>query len=613
MSTYQIARRVETSTLSDLLRWRSQHQPQRQAYGFVRQAEHGNESITYAELDHNARIIGTILQDKGASGKPVLLLHPPGIEYVTAFYGCLYAGAMAVPAYPPHSARTLPRIQAIAKDSQAGIALTTAETLADLKRHLTSLPQLQALDWIATDVLDESLADEWQEHKTDPSAIAFLQYTSGSTGTPRGVMVTHNNLRHNLDMIGHVSQQTPESHIVSWLPPYHDLGLICGILFPLYIGFPSTLMSPVTFLQRPFRWLEIISSLKATMSQAPNFAYELCCVKVTPEQRETLDLSNWDLAACGGEPVRKETIERFVATFGPHGFRRETFFPGYGMAETTLIFATDNKFAAPIARSFNLEALKEGRILEAPADSENSKSIVGYPQFSPDQRYLIVDPETRKTCLPDQVGELWVEGPSITMGYWHRPEETSQTFQAYTTDTNEGPFLRTGDLAFAHNGVLFITGRHKDLIIINGSNYYPQDIELTTERSHRAIRQGCCVAFSIEAETNRAEANRTGASPAPTGSEQLVVLVEIDPRYQPASTFHQAGEKSTSHRPLEPQEVTKAIRAAVQEEYGLQIQHIQLLKAGSILKTSSGKLQRRACRAEFLAKRLGAWDESNEQ
>lgn len=593
MSTYQIVQRTDTSNLVDVLRQQAQRQPERLAFTFLQRAAGAENRATYEELERQARAIGAVLQRKGAVGKPVLLLHPPGIEYVAAFFGCLYAGAIAVPAYPPHSVRMLPRIQAIMADTQAEIVLTTTETLTSIQRNLALQPALAQLDWIATDTLDSRMADLWQEPVIQGESLAFLQYTSGSTGMPKGVMVTHDNLMHNLAMISRHCGQTSESYGVSWLPPYHDLGLICGILYPCYEGFPMTMMAPVTFLQRPFLWLQAMSMNKATLSMAPSFAYELCCRKITPEQRETLDLSRWEVAANGGEPVRYDTLQRFIATFGPCGFRANTSFPGYGMAETTLILMTTYKQAPFAAASFSESELQQGQAVEVPQGAK-ARTIVGYPQIAPDQKVVIVDPETHLQCAPGKIGEIWVMGPSVTKGYWRRPEETETIFHAYIADTNEGPFLRTGDLGFLKEGVLFIAGRAKDLLIIRGRNHYPQDIELTVELSHQAIRPGCCVAFPVEVE----------------GEEQLVVLAEIDPRYRPlTSPSSDNSDGETPRKLLDSQEVLTAIRAAVSEEHELQIYRLMLLRAGSIHKTSSGKLQRRANRTEFLAGRLEAWDE----
>lgn len=593
MSISQIDQQQGALPLFDTLRWRAEHQPNRHAFTFQHMGNGDDVRITYAELDQQARAIAALLQERGATNEPVLLLHPPSIAYIAAFFGCIYAGAIAVPAYPPHSERSWPRIQAIVQDTRARIVLTTSDTLPNLRNGFLQA-QSQHLDWIATDTVDRSMADAWQPLQIAPERLAFLQYTSGSTGSPKGVMVTHGNIIHNLVMMARHSLQDEHSHIVSWLPPYHDLGLIGGILYPIHRGFPSTLSVPVSFLQRPFRWLKTISDVRATMSLAPNFAFDLCCRKVTEEQRAQLDLSSWEVAANGGEPVRKETLERFSAMFKPCGYRHETHFPGYGMAEATLILATSRKFAGPVIKTFRHEALEAHHAVETAEDTPNARSIIGYAQLPPDQRLVIVDPETLRTCPPDQVGEIWASGPSIAQGYWQKPEETEYTFHAYTSDTHEGPFLRTGDLGFLHDGALFVAGRAKDVLIVRGQNHYPQDIEQTVEQSHSAIRPGCSVAFSVDVD----------------GAEQLVVLAEIDPRYQPC---HDLQEKQaieqTVRKPLNTQEVIKTIRAAIVEEHDLSAYQVMLVKAGTILKTSSGKLQRRACRQEFLEGKLGAWDE----
>jgi acyl-CoA synthetase (AMP-forming)/AMP-acid ligase II len=519
-----------------------------------------------------------------------LLLHSPGLDYVAALFGCLYARAIAVPAYPPRSPRLLPRIQAIITDPQAKVILTSTESIAGIQRNPLLQPVLTQSEWVTTDTLDSRLADLWQAPAIQTEDLAFLQYTSGSTGTPKGVMVAHSNLLHNLSMISKHCGQTPESNSFSWLPPYHDLGLICGILYPFYEGFPAALMSPVTFLQRPFLWLQAVSARKSTLSMAPHFAYEMCCRKITPAQRDTLDLSHWEVAANGGEPIRAETLRRFEEFFKPCGFRPTVHFPGYGMAETTLILATDYSRRPFVSAFFHDSEIQQGQAVEASPHEQDAKEFVSYPRITSDHSILIVDPETRLTCPPGKIGEIWVTGPSVAQGYWHNAVETEKTFHAYTADTGQGPFLRTGDLGFMKDGTLFVAGRIKDLLIIRGSNHYPQDIEVTVDSSHFAIRPGCCVAFSVDTDEG----------------EQLVVLAEIDPHYQAKTT---GTEETGRYKLLDPQEVVKAVRAAVSEEHDLQIYRLGLLKAGGVLKTSSGKLQRRATRAEFLAERLEIWHE----
>jgi acyl-CoA synthetase (AMP-forming)/AMP-acid ligase II len=490
----------------------------------------------------------------------------------------------------------MPRIQAIVADTQASMVFTTAETTSDLQRYFSHLPGLENLEWLATDTIAAHLAEEWREPPLTDETLAFLQYTSGSTASPKGVMVTHSNLLHNLDLMHRHCEQTPESHMVCWLPPYHDMGLIGGILFPLYEGFPSTLMSPLAFLQRPFRWLQAISRAKATISVAPNFAYDLCVRKTTPELRATLDLSSWRLAANGAEPVRDETLKHFSAAFKPCGFREEALFPCYGLAEATLMVASGKVTTAPVVQTVERWALEQNRVIAAHAGQEDAWKLVGYDLIMPDEKIVIVNPESLTRCSEDHVGEIWLASPSVASGYWNKNEETENTFRAYLTDTGEGPFLRTGDLGFLQDNQLFITGRLKDLIIIRGRNHYPHDIELTVEQCSPAIRPGCCAAFSIDT----------------AGKEQLVILIEIDPRYQP-----EQGQRDTTggdsaqiqQKLLDSQQLVKDICWEVWEQHDLQPHKVVLVKAGTIPKTSSGKTQRRACRASFLEGNLSTWDE----
>jgi acyl-CoA synthetase (AMP-forming)/AMP-acid ligase II len=589
------AKTVDTSTLVDLLCYRALLQANRHAYTFLRQGESEEARLmTYGDLDQRARAIATLLQSRGAAGKPVLLLHPPGLQYIAAFFGCLYAGAIAVPAYPPRSARAMPRIQAIVADTEAKMILTTAEALPDLLRCFAHIPELESLAWVTTNTIPGYLADKWQKPEIGRHSLAFLQYTSGSTAAPKGVMITHGNLLHNLLLMHHHCEQTPESHMVSWLPPYHDMGLIGSILFPLYEGFPSTLMSPLAFLHRPFRWLQAITRTRATISVAPNFAYELCVRKITPEQRATLDLSSWTLIANGAEQVRDETMKRFVNTFAACGVRPEAFFPCYGLAEATLMVTSGRTSSPPVVKTVTRWALEKNQVADTNPEDVDSRKLVGYDRMLPEEKIVIVNPETLTRCSAEQIGEVWIAGPSVAHGYWNKPEESQQTFQAYLADTGDGPFLRTGDLGFLMDNVLFITGRIKDMIIVRGRNHYPHDIELTVEQCHPAIRPGCCAALSVDV----------------AGREQLVILAEIEPGYQRAEVTGQIAQNSTSakRKMLDGETLAKDICWKVWEEHDLQAYKVMLVKAGSIPKTSSGKIQRRACRAEFLTGRLEAWD-----
>ena len=569
----------EFSTLIELLRWRATHQPDQRAYTFLVDGETEEVHLTYGELDLRARAIAAQLQQMGATGERALLLYPSGLEFITAFFGCLYASVVAVPTYPPRRNRPDERLQAIATDSQATIALTTTAILSDIERLLIHTPEVKNWRWLATDQPRRNWALKWQVSPlTSGETLAFLQYTSGSTGTPKGVMVTHGNLLHNEQMIQKAFGHTSQSIFVGWLPLFHDMGLIGNVLQPLYLGTPCILMSPVIFLQKPVRWLQAISRYKARTSGGPNFAYDLCVRKITPEQRASLDLESWEVAFNGSEPVRAETLEQFAATFESCGFRREAFFPCYGMAEATLFISGGPRTAPPVYFHVDGVALEQNKLLSS-KEQEGVRTIVGCGQNWLDQKIIIVDPHTKTRCATEQVGEIWVSGRNVAQGYWNQPSETQQTFHAYLADSGasrpapllgiNGPFLRTGDLGFLKEGQLFVTGRLKDLIIIRGRNYYPQDIELTVEKSHPALRLGCGAAFSVEVK----------------GKERLVVTQEVKRFYL---------------QKLDVKEVVRAIRRAVSEQHELRVYAVLLLKTGTIPKTSSGKIQRHACRAGFL-------------
>lgn len=564
------------STLVDLLGYRAQNQPQKMAFTFLRDGETEEVSLTYQELDQKARAIASCLQSLGTAGDTcsglglrALLLYPPGLEFISAFLGCLYAGVVAVPAYPPRPNMNLLRLQAIVTDAQATIVLTTKSLLANLESRLAENPELATIPWLTTDNIDSNLSSDWQEVRLEKDTLAFLQYTSGSTGTPKGVMITHGNLLSNQRLIKTGFGNSEKTIGVSWLPLFHDMGLIGKVLQPLYLGIPSILMSPVTFLQKPVYWLQAISRYKATCSGGPNFAYDLCVRKITPEQRSGLDLSSWEVAFNAAEPVLAETLERFASYFAPCGFRREAFYPCYGMAESTLFVSGGVKKALPVLYQVQAAALEENRVVASTNSGEGTKTIVGCGRSWLDQKIVIVDPQSLTQCPDGKVGEIWVSGESVAVGYWHRPEQTQETFQAHLADTGEGPFLCTGDLGFLQDGELFVTGRLKDVIIIRGQNHYPQDIELTVQKSHPALRQNSGAAFTVDQK----------------GQQRLVIVQEVERTYL---------------RRLDIQEVVGNITEAVINNHGLQVYATVLIKPGSIPKTSSGKIQRHACRQGFI-------------
>jgi len=561
------------STLVHLIGRRAADEPDRLAYRYLEDGESNERQFSYRQLDASARTIAGLLQAHGVrKGDRVLLLYPSGLDYIAAFYGCLFAGAVAVPAYAPRPKGPSGRLDAIAKDARAAIALTTEEVLSVVREQPSGDFHREVATWIATDHIDSNAADVWRMPDLDADTLAFLQYTSGSTSTPKGVMVSHGNLMANERMMQVALGQDRDSTWVGWLPMFHDMGLIGNVIQPLYVGAACVLMSPMAFVQEPIRWLRAITRYRAHTSGAPNFAYDLCAAKTTPEEREGLDLSSWSLAFNGSEPVRAETLDRFSHAFEPYGFRRSAFYPCYGLAEATLLVAGPVKSAVPVVRTFEAAGLEQRRAVSASDDDASGRTLVGCGRTWLDQTIVIADADTSTRCPDDRIGEIWISGSNVTHGYWGREEATAVTFRAYLADSGEGPFLRTGDLGFYHDGSLFISGRIKDLIIIRGRNHYPQDIELTVESSHPILRPGCGATFSIDVD----------------GDERLVVVQEVKRNFKDANLH----------------DVVDVIRRAVSEKHELAAHAVVLIKPGRIPKTSSGKIQRHACRQGYLADAL---------
>lgn len=596
MANYDINPKNNFSTLVDMLRWRAVRQPQQRAYTYLVDGETEGGHLTFGELDRQSRIIAAMLQHRKASGERVLLLFPTGLEFIAAFFGCLYAGAIAVPLPPPNHAqpqRTLPRLRSIVNDARPLLALTISSIVSKIEGLLILSPNLRKFDWIATDSDTAQSEPDWRSPDVDGKTLALLQYTSGSTAIPKGVMISHSNLLKNSAFIDSVFDLPSEITSVTWLPAFHDMGLTNGIIQPLYKGRNCYLMSPQSFLQRPVRWLQAISRSKATISGGPNFAYELCARKITEEQREGIDLSTWRVAYNGAEPVRAETMKRFAETFAPCGFKRSSFYPSYGLAEATLMVSGES-LKEKMLQTVEVCALEQNRVVEVSDQEHNVRTLVGCGGPMLDTKIVIVNPEALTTCPTDVVGEIWVSGPSITVGYWNKREESERTCRAFLSDTGEGPFLRTGDLGFLRDGELFITGRLKDLIIIDGRNLYPQEIELTVQQSHPAVRPACCAAFSVDV----------------ADEERLIVAAEVEPHYLPnrqptngngnGNSNGASRTNSYGRLTLDVNGMIRTIRRAVAEEHDVRVHAVLLLRAGSIPKTSSGKLQRRACQARFL-------------
>ena len=544
----------------------------KQAFCFIRGHGADDASLTYRRLHERAMAIGGELQSLIGPGERALLLYPPGLDFIAACVGCLYAGVVAVPVALPARNRSTSSIEAILNASNPALILSTADHCSLAKQSYTHLPMLMERPWVATDVIADERQADWHDPQVDPRQAAFLQYTSGSTSSPKGVVLSHENVLRNATLIYHAFGNTTESKGVFWLPQYHDMGLFGGVVQPIYCGGSGTLLAPAAFLQRPALWLETISRTRATVSGAPDFAYNLCVRKISAQERANLDLSSWQVAFTGAERVRAETIARFVEAFGPCGFRRDAFFPCYGLAEATLMVSGGPRQTEPTIVHVRADALGHNRVEDAEPGDSAARTLVGCGECLPGQTIVIVDPQTRRECSAAEVGEIWVQGPSIAGGYHGRAEATEAAFDGRLAETGEGPFLRTGDLGFLRDGQLFVTGRLKDVIIIRGRNYYPEDIEHSVAAADAAFRAGYTAAFAIDVEDR----------------ERLVVVQEIEPR----------------RRDLDAEAALRLIRGVIAAEYELEVYAIVLAKAGEIPKTSSGKTQRSACRERFANEHL---------
>lgn len=555
---------------------------ERDAFIFLRDTSAGaqTEHLTYAALDQSAKRIASWLQSHSAFGRQVLLLYPSGTDFIAAFVGCLYAGAVAVPApLPGEQGHHFQRVTGIVQDAEVKAVLTDRANEAEIRAWLAA-EGLTGIECLATDSVDASGApaygdpSAWVEPSFGPRHLAFLQYTSGSTSTPKGVMVTHGNLLANEAAIQRSTGTVDrESRLGGWLPFYHDMGLIGHILHPLYLGSSAALMSPSSFLKRPYRWLEMISTYGVTVGGGPNFGYDLCVRRVTDEQLATLDLSKWVIACNGAEPIRAETLRAFAERFAPAGFRPENFFPCYGMAETTLLISGTPLGRAPVFRPVDAAGLERGELL--PADDQAPvRTLVSSGVVREDFDVRVVDPETLEQLPDGQVGELWVKGGSVAAGYWAHPVSTKETFDAGIAGT-QGPdasgWLRTGDLGVLDGGELYVTGRLKEMILINGRNLYPHDVERAVQGLHPALGTGAGAVFSVD-----------------TDREQLVIVQEV----------------RANAGPVDPAALTAAVQREIAREFAVPVANVVLVKPSTVRRTTSGKIQRTLMRRLFVEGRI---------
>lgn len=555
----------------DRLRYWAEAQPDKLALRYLVDGEDEEITLTYSQLDQCARAIGAQLVSMGMREKRALMLFPPGLEFIKSFFGCHYAGAIPIPAYPPRRNRNMSRINVISDTASASIALTTNEVITRVDAFIDESPSLSGIEWMAVEDVPLEKSSDWVPPEIAADDIALLQFTSGSTGSPKGVILTHSNVMHNCEMITEAFQIRTDTIGCSWLPAYHDMGLVGGLLNPLYIGGTMILMSPLSFLAKPIRWLKAISKYGCGVSGGPNFAYAQCVEKITDEEIATLDLSSWKVAFNGAEPIRPDTLISFSEKFGKAGFDHKSHYPCYGMAENTLIVSGSDPYARPIIRSFDDKEIANHRVLPVPENHEDSRMLVGCGRILRGEKVLIVNPDTCEIAEPGSIGEIWLTSKSMGKGYWRNEEETKKKFRAQIKGNDDEAFLRTGDLGFIENGELFVTGRLKDLIIIRGVNRYPQDIEATVEDSSERLRTSCAAAFSVE----------NGKQ------EQLVIVCEVD-----------RGRNQVWD------DVLDSIRKNVVAEHDVPPSAVVLVRAGSIMKTSSGKIQRQACRQAYMEDKL---------
>ncbi len=563
-------------TFTQLVRARAERHPDAVAMRYLDRGEVESQRLTYAELDRRARAIAVLLLQHAQPGDRVLLMFAPGLDFVATFVAALYAGVIAVPAYPPDIHRiehAVRRLQAVIDDAAPKVLITTPDILAMAKPFSQGVPGAERLlqtPWIAhTD--GDALADRWQAPDIHGDTLAFLQYTSGSTGNPKGAMLSHRNLLRDLEML-QVSLGNTEHRPLDtacWVPLYHDLGLIGHVLGALYTGATCSVISPIDFLKKPLRWLRLLSDTRAAITGAPNFAFDLAVRKVSAAEVETLDLSHVIQMGNCAEPVRASTIERFYRHFAPAGLKRSAIAPCYGLAEATVLVTNAPRDRRPTFLNVDRDKLEHHQVAVVDASDPRAVTLVGCGKAWSGCQVEVVDPVSEERVSPGRVGEIWVSGPNLASGYWQRKEATQETFGGRLAGSSE-PYLRTGDLGFVHDDDLYVTGRLKDLVIVRGRNLYPQDVERAVDDQKAevpAIRPGCSAAFAWTVND----------------SEELVLMQEV----------------SDGDGSLDPQQTVQEIRRIIFEAFEVQPHEVVLLKSGSIPKTSSGKIMRRSCKEAY--------------
>ncbi len=563
----------ESRTIVDIIRKRAEDNPDKVIYKFLADGIEESDSLNIAELHHQAIIVASRLQQLGKKNDRVVLFFPPGIPYIVSLFGCLYAGMVAVPAYPPRRNRSSYRVFKMFEDAAVSLCLTNNQVMKDIERNFAADYTNRGIKWITYESLQASEAELWVDPEIAADDLALLQYTSGSTGDPKGVMITHGQILYNSEYIRQSFGFTPEIIGMNWLPIYHDMGLIGTIMQAPFVGGLSITMPPMAFLQDPLKWLRAITKYKVTTAGGPNFAFDYCVQKIDESQLEGLDLSSVETFFCGAEPVRQQTLEAFVKKFARVGVRMEQLYPCYGMAETVLIVTGGNKLSPQRFLSVNGKSLQQRKVEKVDPEHAEAMSFTGCGHTWMDTEVRIINPDTYLPCEADEVGEIWICGSGVSQGYWDKNDENLRSFGAVVAGEGNKTYFRSGDLGFMDGDELFITGRIKDLMIFRGVNFYPTDIEFAIQNSHASLRQNAGAAFSVMV----------------SGDERLVIVQEV--------------ERSAMHN-LPEEQVFSAIRQIVSEEFELAVHAIVLLRPGSIPLTSSGKIQRRVCKYGYLRKEL---------
>jgi acyl-CoA synthetase (AMP-forming)/AMP-acid ligase II len=555
--------------LVDIVKIHSKEKPDDIAYTYLVDGEDQEVHITFGELDRQARNFAAALQKVSQSGDRALLLYPSGLEFIVAFLGCLYAGIIAAPTTVPHLKRSTPRLKLMMEDANAKIACTTRAVFEKIQSMLDEDYEFNKVNWIINEDIPENIFDTWKEPEVQPDDIAFLQYTSGSTSSPKGVMISNFNLIRTIEDLVIGSEFNDTSVMISWMPIFHDMGLIYGLLTPLYAGRPCYIMSPVTFMEKPFRWLKAISKYNGTHTGSPNFAFDVCAKKISEEEKLSLNLDKLKYVINAAEPVRLQTMKNFWAAFEKCGFNYDSFVPSYGLAEATVKVSTKKVGQAPSYCTLDVNEIEQNKLVFLAEGDPNGYTNVGCGWTSIGADIQIVNPKTGELAAADEIGEIWIKSDTVAKGYWHNPKATLETFNASIPNYDGGPFMRTGDMGFIYKDELYIAGRIKDMIIIQGRNYYPQDIELTVEKCDPAVRPSCGAAFAIDDSVY----------------EHLIIVQEIKREYRKNDNL---------------QDTANAIRMAVAKFHGLRASAVVLIKPSTIEKTTSGKIQRHATRESFL-------------